>query len=376
MSQPARFQALQREMEGRLFERREEIEGLMLALLSRQHLMLVGPKGAAKSLMIRMLANSIDGAKYFERLLTRFTLPDELFGPVSISALKKDRFSRLTRGYLPEANFAFLDEIWKANSSILNSLLALVNERLFYNDGEILECPLETMMAASAELPQEEALSALYDRFLLRYHVKYIAEDGHLLDMMADARPPVLKTRITLNEIHDAREAIGAVELDRPLLESVAKIRRRLNTEGLSLSDRRYKESLSIVRAKAWLQGRTYGVDDDLSVLANILWDDPASEPMVRGFVLDIANPQEKRAREIADALEVALKNLQGLEEERDRTMAAVEFLSKLRTAKAELQGFRDRMTRRGTASSPIDLLLAEADRYEALVKRDYLESG
>ena len=376
MSQPARFQALQREMEGRLFERREEIEGLMLALLSRQHLMLVGPKGAAKSLMIRMLANSIDGAKYFERLLTRFTLPDELFGPVSISALKKDRFSRLTRGYLPEANFAFLDEIWKANSSILNSLLALVNERLFYNDGEILECPLETMMAASAELPQEEALSALYDRFLLRYHVKYIAEDGHLLDMMADARPPVLKTRITLNEIHDAREAIGAVELDRPLLESVAKIRRRLNTEGLSLSDRRYKESLSIVRAKAWLQGRTYGVDDDLSVLANILWDDPASEPMVRGFVLDIANPQEKRAREIADALEVALKNLQGLEEERDRTMAAVEFLSKLRTAKAELQGFRDRMTRRGTATSPIDLLLAEADRYEALVKRDYLESG
>lgn len=376
MVQPARFQALQQEMEGHLFERRDEIEGLMLALLARQHLLLVGPKGAAKSLMIRMLANSIDGAKYFERLLTRFTLPDELFGPVSISALKKDRFSRLTRGYLPEANFAFLDEIWKANSSILNSLLALINERLFYNDGEILECPLETMMGASAELPQEEALSALYDRFLLRYQVKYIAEDGHLLEMMADARPPVLKTRITLNEIHDAREAVEAVEMDRPLLESVAKIRRRLSAEGLSLSDRRYKESLSIVRAKAWLQGRTYGVEDDLSVLANILWDDPASEPMVRGFVLDIANPQEKRAREIADALEVALKNLQGLEEERDRTMAAIEFLSKLRTAKAELQGFRDRMTRRGTATSPIDLLLAEADRYEAQVKRDYLESG
>src|SRR5207244_8867765 len=96
-------------------------------------------------------AESSDGAKYVERLRTRFTLPDELFGPVSISALKKDRFSRLTRGYLPEANFAFLDEIWKANSSILNSLLALINERLFYNDGEVLQCPLETVMWAPAQ---------------------------------------------------------------------------------------------------------------------------------------------------------------------------------------------------------------------------------
>ena len=376
MVQPSKFQELQREMEGHLFERHEELEGLILALLSRQHLLLVGPKGAAKSLMIRMLANSIEGAKYFERLLTRFTLPDELFGPVSISALKKDRFSRLTRGYLPEANFAFLDEIWKANSSILNSLLALINERLFYNDGEVLQCPLETMMAASAELPQEEALSALYDRFLLRYQVKYIAEDGHLIEMMADARPQVLETRISLKEIHDARDAVAAVEIDRPLLESVAKIRRRLSAEGLSLSDRRYKESLAVVRAKAWLQGRSYAVEDDLGVLANILWDDPASEPMVRGLVLDIANPVEKRAREIADGLQVALKNLQGLEEERDRTMAAVEFLSKLRTARAELQAFRERMVRRETETSPIDSLLAETDRYEALVKRDYLESG
>jgi MoxR-like ATPase len=376
MVQPSKFQKLQEEMEGHLFERREELEGLLLALLSRQHLLLIGPKGAAKSMMIRMLASSIEGAKYFERLLTRFTLPDELFGPVSISALKKDRFSRLTRGYLPEANFAFLDEIWKANSSILNSLLALINERLFYNDGEVIQCPLETLMGASAELPQEEALSALYDRFLLRYQVKYIAEDEHLVAMMADSRPPVLKTRIALEEIRDARDAVDAVELDRPLLEAVARIRRRLGAEGLSLSDRRYKESLAAVRAKAWLQGRTYAVEDDLAVLANILWDDPANEPIVRGFVLDVANPQERRAAEIADGLQVALRNLEALEEERDRTLAAVEFLSKVRSAKVELQGFRDRMVRRQAETSQIDFALAEAERYEAKVKREYLESA
>src|SRR5437879_2908840 len=127
MVQPSKLQSLQTEMEGHLFERHEELEVLILALLSRQHLLLVGPKGAAKSMMIRMLASAIEGAKYFERLMTRFTLPDELFGPVSISALKKDRFSRLTRGYLPEANFAFLDDIWKAYSSILQSLLAPIH---------------------------------------------------------------------------------------------------------------------------------------------------------------------------------------------------------------------------------------------------------
>src|SRR2546427_689696 len=112
-----RFQSLGAEMESRLFERREEIEGLILALLSRQHILLVGPKGAAKSMMIRMLANSIQGARYFERLLTRFTLPDELFGPTSISALQQDRFSPITRGYLPVAHFALLDELRQPTSS-------------------------------------------------------------------------------------------------------------------------------------------------------------------------------------------------------------------------------------------------------------------
>src|SRR5207244_10694815 len=124
-----------------------------------------------------------------------------------------------------------------------------------------------------------EALSALYDRFLLRYRVEYIAEDGHLLEMMADTRPPVLTTRITLDEIHAAREAVAAVEFDRPLLESIPTIRRSLEGEGRTLSDRRYKESLSIIRAKAWLRARRYADEDALAVLAHVLGDDPAAEP-------------------------------------------------------------------------------------------------
>src|SRR2546422_9411859 len=114
--------------------------------------------------------------------------------------------------------------------------------------------------------------------------------------MMTDARPPDVKTRLTLDEIHDAREAVTAVELDRPLLESVAKIRRRIGGEGLSLSDRRYKESLTIVRAKAWLQGRAYAGEGGPAGPSDILWGDPASGPMGRGFVLGLADPAGERA--------------------------------------------------------------------------------
>ncbi|HEY5539410.1 MAG TPA: hypothetical protein VIL58_07725, partial [Thermoplasmata archaeon] len=182
--------------------------------------------------------------------------------------------------------------------------------------------------------------------------------------------------RVTLDEIHGAREEVTAVEVDRPLLEAVAKIRRLLQAEGLTLSDRRYKESLVVIRAKAWLHGRPYAIEDDLTVLADILWDDPVHEPLVRGLVLDVANPHEKRAREIMDALKVALSNLQGLEDERDRTMAAVEFLSKLRTARAELQGFRERLQRRGVDTAELDHFLSEAGRYETQVKHEHLASG
>src|SRR5437867_5062288 len=129
--------------------------------------------------------------------------------------------------------------------------------------------------------------------------------------MMADARPPVMKSRISLDTIHDARQAVEGVEVDRPLLESIAKIRRRLGAEGLSLSDRRYKESLSIVRSKAWLNVRTYVIEDYLAVLANILWDDPVNELLVRGFGLDLAIPQDHWARWFGAALQLDLTYLQ-----------------------------------------------------------------
>src|SRR6266545_4257585 len=142
------FQQLRVELMARFPERKDVIDGALAAVLAGEHVLLLGPPGTAKSALVRTIAQAF-GGRYFERLLTKFSTPEELFGPVSLKALEQDRFARVTADKIPEAEFAFVDEIFKANSAILNSLLSLVNERVFHNDGLPLACPLVSMFGAS-----------------------------------------------------------------------------------------------------------------------------------------------------------------------------------------------------------------------------------
>ena len=151
-----------------LVERETEVRLLLLAACCGEHLLLLGPPGTAKSELGRRLSALCDGGLFFERLLTRFSVPEELFGPLSMRGLENDQYVRQIDGYLPTANVAFVDEILKANSAILNSLLTILNERLFDNGSERINVPLLCLVGASNELPESEELDALYDRFLLR----------------------------------------------------------------------------------------------------------------------------------------------------------------------------------------------------------------
>lgn len=152
-------------LERRLFERSELIRLLILGIMSGENALLVGPPGTAKSQLARSISKLFGSEHWFDYLLTRFTTPDEIFGPVSLQQLKQDQYVRKTAGYLPSAQFAFLDEIFKANSAILNSLLSILHERIYFNGREKEEVPLLFLVAASNELPdEEEQLTALYDR--------------------------------------------------------------------------------------------------------------------------------------------------------------------------------------------------------------------
>src|SRR5215470_15581680 len=190
-----------REELNRMFlERVDLIDGAIVALLSANHVLIIGPPGTAKSMLADELCRRIEGANYFQWLLTRFSTPEEIFGAVSLKALEQDDYRRVTAHKLPEAHIAFLDEIFKANSSILNAILTLINERIFHNGKEIVSVPLLTLFGASNELPEDDELTALYDRFLLRFVVNYIVEDFRFLRMLESGAPPE-RTTLSLMEL-------------------------------------------------------------------------------------------------------------------------------------------------------------------------------
>ena len=186
-------------LESKFYEREAEIEGLLISVLARQHMLLIGPAGTAKSLLSVELAKIVQGVNYFQWLLTRFSTPEELFGPVSLKELEQGIYKRNTTGKLPEAHIAFLDELFKASSAILNSLLTLINERLFYNNGKPFRTPLISIIGASNEYPEEgEGLEALYDRFLLRYETDYLKNDANFISMLKGANGSIQPPSISL----------------------------------------------------------------------------------------------------------------------------------------------------------------------------------
>ena len=294
----AKLGKIRDELNRMFLERTELIDGALAALLSRSHVLLIGPPGTAKSMLAEELCTRIDGANYFQWLLTRFSTPEELFGAVSLKGLEQDDYRRVTSHKLPEAHIAFLDEIFKANSSILNALLTLINERVFHNGRERLATPLITMFGASNELPDEEELSALYDRFMFRFMTGYIIEDFRFLKML-EGLTAETRTTLSFAELNEIAAVSSSVNVPGAILNEIAELRRSLAREQIIVSDRRWKNSLDVLRAHATIFGRAVVIEDDLMFLEHVLWKDPEERPKVTEVLRRLVRGYEEEAREL-----------------------------------------------------------------------------
>jgi len=297
----AKVVAVRDDLATHLFERETAIEATLLALLTHEHLLLLGPPGTAKSMLVRSVCQRIEGACYFERLLTRFSTPEELFGPLSLAALEQDRYQRVTAGTLVEAHIGFLDEIFKSNSAILNSLLAVVNERVYHEAGQVQRVPLLSLFGASNETPEDTSLAALHDRFLLRVVVPPLADDQSLRALFTLQSGPSTAT-ITLDDLRSAQAGVTQVPLTDDAREAIIAIKHGLEAEGVAASDRRWKACARLVRAKAWLEGETQTSSDHADVLVHALWSEPTQIRVVERVISKIANPLALEAVELEDA--------------------------------------------------------------------------
>jgi MoxR-like ATPase len=281
-----KIKEIQETLNKKYFEREKEIEGLLVALLAKQHVLFIGDAGTGKSQLSSELGNIVEDSNYFQWLLSQFSTPEELFGVLSLKELEQGVYKRNTNGKLPEAHFAFLDEIFKANSAILNSLLTLINERLFYNNGSPIKTPLMSIVGSSNEYPEEgEGLEALFDRFLLRYEISYIREEKSFISLLKGENDVKVPT-ITLQELEQAQQEVQKVSIPNKVIETLSEIRQALNDEGIRPSDRRFVQSLSLLKAKAYIENRTNVILRDIEILKHSLWVSP--EQSEKELVSDI----------------------------------------------------------------------------------------
>lgn len=333
-----RFKQLLGEMNRGIYEKETEISLSLLAALAGESIILLGPPGVAKSMVARQLKTAFRDAQSFEYLMSRFSTPDEIFGPVSIQKLKtSDTYERAVEGCLPTADVVFLDEIWKAGPAIQNTLLTVINEKIFRNGNREMHLPLKLLVAASNELPAKgEGLEALWDRFVIRIESRPIKLEKNFRAMLLDSHADFSGStgilghadfadnadfsdlKITAEEYAEWAEKICKIGVKEEVLDAISAIRKSLRAvnvdeaaerRNIYVSDRRWKNIVRLLRTSAFMQDREEVDICDLLPIYHCLWQEPEERDAIRNIVIRaLFSPFADKLVEMKNALAEDIK--------------------------------------------------------------------
>ncbi len=284
-----------------LYEREYSIKMALLSAIAGESIFLLGPPGVGKSLIARRLKYAFRDGTSFEYLMSKFSTPDEIFGPVSIKKLKEeDKYERLTDRYLPGANIVFLDEIWKAGPAIQNALLTILNEKVYRNGDQDIPVKIRGIITASNELPPpNQSLEPIWDRFLIRLEIGNIRRFNNFLSMIVDTSdvyedPVEEKLKIKEGELDEWISAIDEVEVPPEVLNTIQLVKVKIEEfnakpnnadKVIRLYDRRWKKIIRLFRTSAFLNGRNKVNLMDCFLMVDCLWNKPVQKEVVREIV-------------------------------------------------------------------------------------------
>lgn len=360
----ARLNLLIEELSEMFPERRKVIEAAVLAILAKQHFFALGPPGVAKSTLFRCLFSAVPDAPYFETLLSKNRPPEAVLGPISLKRLRDDDlFLHAIQGYLPTATFALLDELGKMSPTLGHDLLPVLNERVFHqvdpmNGTSYIDVPLYTAGAASNEVPtdgENSDAAALWDRILVRMQVEDLVESSNWLKMLK-GKVGTPKTLIAWADLKDVIDNdVPAVSIDG-IDDQLVALRAAVMAADLKVSGRRWKQSMPLLQASAFLAGRTQITVTDLSVLRHTLWDDPADINAVERLTIGVADPIARQALDLLDKIEEvsqAVRDKKGLSREK-RAAESVDLNSNLAVVARSISDLLAQAQSQGSSTTKI----------------------
>lgn len=375
-----KFLQLEKEVNGEVFERQQEIRGALLALLSKKHHFQIGPPGTAKSFLVVRITKRIEfptDNAYFHWLMTMYTTPPELYGGPILPLLREGVYKLNTDRKLPVAYVAFIDEIFKGNSSILNANLMIMNERRFYNADDDPNIPLISMFGASNEMPVGETLNALWDRLHFRFVVDALQETTSFMKMMRAGHLIDPNKIITLDEIIQAQEEVLKVAVPDDIHETLKDLRDNMHNAGLRVTERRWVDCIEIIQAEAYLRGRDKADMDDLKPLMHVLWEQLDQRKAVRRLVFDLANPIDRDADEINERVLALRKEFTDTVKDADSSHSvakmSMETHAKVKKARNEMNELERKRKQSGRESEVlIELNKNIQDLFKMLVSEGF----